>query len=389
MIEQQERGYSSVGGKCVCRKCISNKSIQKFIKENLTSDHCDYCNTTKKTLIAADMDDVIGFILDGIYTEWSHPVDCMGRADGDWVGEYTDSDDLINGHLWDDLNIENDELIEDIIYSFDDDQWCKRDPYGLNPHERDFYTWERFSNLTKHQIRYVFFRINNSDEYDEIGEPFEILERIGTIISELKLIKSLPKNTQFFRARPHNNDENYNTVEELGPPPKEKTRPNRMSPAGIIMFYGALDQKTAIDEVFESNSYVTTATFKALKKLNIIDLTSIPQTPSLFDEEHRYLRNAVIFLRKFIKDITRSIPRNGIEDIEYVPTQIVTEYFRHIYYATFRQRIDGIIYPSSRDKAGKNCVLFIDQKKCTQDNRQKSNEDLLCLITGTIKKIKF
>jgi hypothetical protein len=388
-MEQQERGYSSVGNKFVCRKCIGNKSIQKFIKENLKSNHCDYCNTTMKSLIAADLDDVIGFILDGINTEWEHPVDCMGRDEGDWIGNYIDSDDLIRGHLWDDLEIENDQLNQDIIDSFNDDEWCELDPYALRPHEHDYYTWEQFSDLTKYQIRYVFFRTRNSRKYDEIGEPYKILERIGSIISELELIKTWPKNTQLFRTRPHNNDEDFTQVEDLGPPSKEKTRPNRMSPAGIVMFYGALDQKTAIAEVFENNSYVTIATFKTLKRLNVLDLTSKLQVPSLFDQEHRYLRNAIIFLREFIQDITKPIPRNGIEDIEYVPTQIVTEFFRHIYKTKFKKKIDGIIYPSSRDKNGKNCVLFVDQKKCTQDNRSKSNEDLLCLTTNTIKKIKI
>jgi len=56
--------------------------------------------------------------------------------------------------------------------------------------------------------------------------------------------------------------------------------------------------------------------------------------------------------------------RDGSEPIEYVPTQIVTEYFRHRFRLQENRRLDGILYRSSRSTNGIACVLFIDQFAC-------------------------
>ena len=45
--------------------------------------------------------------------------------------------------------------------------------------------------------------------------------------------------------------------------------------------------------------------------------------------------------------------------IEYIPTQIVTEYIR--FNPTLD--VDGIVYPSSKDSSLKNIVLFYDHKE--------------------------
>lgn len=51
---------------------------------------------------------------------------------------------------------------------------------------------------------------------------------------------------------------------------------------------------------------------------------------------------------------------DGREHIEYVPTQIITEYFRYKFATKKIEKIDGIIYPSSKDRRMNACVLFMD-----------------------------
>jgi len=57
---------------------------------------------------------------------------------------------------------------------------------------------------------------------------------------------------------------------------------------------------------------------------------------------------------------------DGYEHIEYVPTQVVTEYFRYVVPEIAIYKIDGIVYPSAKE-GGKNCcVLFFDNDECKE-----------------------
>ena len=70
---------------------------------------------------------------------------------------------------------------------------------------------------------------------------------------------------------------------------------------------------------------------------------------------------AKIFLKNFIQDLTKDISRNGQEHIEYIPTQIVTEYFRFQFNKRRKNTdIRGFIYSSSKVEDKKACVLFYD-----------------------------
>lgn len=221
------------------------------------------------------------------------------------------------------------------------------------------------------------------------------MKTIGKVANELDLIRSLPIGTEFIRARVSEKRLPI-TVKKLGPPSCDKARySNRMSPAGIPMFYGSTEEATAIAEINDrkdkAKKYITVATFKTLKAFKVLDLTKLPDFPSLFDENRRHLRAPLIFLRAFLKDFSKPIKKDGREHTEYVPTQVVTEYFRHIFRDEERDVVRGIIYPSARRKEGKSCVLFFDQRDCTQDNvRGKTPQDKrLSLIRSSVKNKKI
>ena len=138
-----------------------------------------------------------------------------------------------------------------------------------------------------------------------------------------------------------------------------------MSPAGIAMFYGSLDLETAELEVVDSSDtkrkYLTSAVFKNKESLNLIDFTKVP-TMNIFNEKLRKDYYLITFLHDFIKDLSKPIKHDGKVHIEYVPTQILTEFFRYIH-PNHRISIDGIIYPSSKNKKGKAVVLFMNHKE--------------------------
>ncbi|WP_165741461.1 RES domain-containing protein, partial [Pseudoalteromonas sp. Z1A6] len=82
----------------------------------------------------------------------------------------------------------------------------------------------------------------------------------------------------------------------------------------------------------------------------------------------------------FIKDFTKPIERADRVHIDYVPTQIVTEYFRHILSKKESMKVDGVIYPSSKNKRHKAVVIFADNEQCVEkDVTSRHIEGLLYL----------
>lgn len=272
--------------------------------------------------------------------------------EGGWQGvSVIDTFSLINDELYDELEMDIEQLKEDILNSLSDQEWCRLDPYGLRLFEENLSTWDRFCEQIMYETRYVFFR--NEDEVYKFGsiyaQPYDILETIGEAIKDLDLIRIEPGTYQFYRGRTHDDPSGFTKAEDLGPPRREKAlQPNRMSPAGIPMFYGATDEQTAIEEIRDDKDFVTIGMFENTQKLNLIDLSSKIPFPSLFDEEKRSLRNDVIFIRQFVRDLSKPLSKDLKEHIDYVPTQIVTEYFRRVYRFENVERIDGILYPSSK-----------------------------------------
>jgi RES domain len=96
----------------------------------------------------------------------------------------------------------------------------------------------------------------------------------------------------------------------------------------------------------------------------VVDFTALPVFPSLFDGGRRHLRAPVSFLRSFVKDLAAPIKKDGGEHIEYVPTQVVTEYLRHVFRTEAGDRVRGVIYQSARNGGRNCCVLFVRNKGC-------------------------
>jgi len=388
----------------VCPDCIGDYAIKDFINGNLSEKDCDYCgNASQSDDIAASLEDVVEFIIEGIQYEWDEPGNCVGwcSAEGGWVGATVlDTYDLIfEDHL--ELEVENTDLLNDIFQSLNREypQWCRKDPYGPEPGEELLLNWSRFADQIKHHVRFVFYRTRawayGERDVLERHQPHEILNKLGEIVKDLSLIQTISINTAFVRAR-IGQKKIPASVKQLGPPPKEKAiYSNRMSPAGIPMFYGSLDEQTAISETYDKKSksgkIATVATFITRQAFKVLDLTRLPAFPSLFDEEKRHYREPLIFLRSFLKDFSKPIKKDGREHIEYVPTQVVTEYFRHIIRDEGRDTIKGIIYPSAKKKNGGSCVLFFENKDCVQDNIIPKGADnkWLMMLRASVKSIKL
>jgi RES domain len=151
----------------------------------------------------------------------------------------------------------------------------------------------------------------------------------------------------------------------LGPPSPEFAKQNRMSPAGIVMTYVSEEAATALDETADEPGTYAIGQFRTLRDITILDLAQLPPIPSLFAEIPDTLEydphEALIFLHRLAEDISRLIERDDRVHIEYVPTQVVTEFLRTAKMPD-KRRLDGIRYRSSRRSRGTSLVLFADPR---------------------------
>ena len=89
----------------------------------------------------------------------------------------------------------------------------------------------------------------------------------------------------------------------------------------------------------------------------------MPDAPSIFDGVEANLeRPAITFLHEFVADLTKPIVKDGSEHVEYVPSQVVTEYVRYRLVGKIGEPILGIRYRSARVQNGVGCVLFFAQE---------------------------
>lgn len=131
------------------------------------------------------------------------------------------------------------------------------------------------------------------------------------------------------------------------------------------MFYAALDKNTALAETTYGNrdkkfSEATIATFELTEDLLVLNLVKLPPVPSIFDgDEANFDRPTLLFLYDFVRDFTQPVEKDGREHVEYVPSQVVTEYVRYRLVEKVGQPVQGILYGSARTTEGTGCVLFL------------------------------
>jgi hypothetical protein len=230
------------------------------------------------------------------------------------------------------------------------------------------HTWANFSHTVKHEIRFVF-----AGSEGPAASVRNFLELIGNYATDVGgLITEVPVSTDLYRARtvfgriyPGRMDLPTSAV-DLGPAPSEKAGANRMSPAGVTMFYAAADESTALNEIAAYNvaEYAVVGTFRPARPLRMLNLQANASEFDLspFDEEHLELRGLLMFFAEFRTHISAAITPDGREHVEYVPTQILSEYFRH----AVTPRLDGIIFASSH--RGVNYVVFATGENVVDDD---------------------
>ncbi len=137
------------------------------------------------------------------------------------------------------------------------------------------------------------------------------------------------------------------------------------------MFYASAAPETAIKEIAAHGlyNYARIGTFKNQRPLKVLDLTSVPRRPSPFDMENRSKDGLLEFFRDFGRNVTQPVIPDGREHIDYVPTQVVTEFFRW----APEQELDGIKLKSAQDGEDTFVLFFSEEDVADEGRSQKTS----------------
>lgn len=269
--------------------------------------------------------------------------------------------DLLN---WIGLVTKNLTLNEAIEECFDTSQeWIRHNPLSFTDGEWVSFFWKSFCDTIKSKRRFTI------DEYEFEGDYYgdtlsykDVINRIFSAIKDAQMCITLPQGTRLYRSRPFDKKPQILEFNDLTSAPNEYAKQNRMSPAGISMFYSSLQAKTNLAELGQTEGVIVTGRFTLKKDVRILDLTNLPSLSYWGKGDIGEME----FLHDFSKEVSRPIDQDDRIHIEYLPTQAFTEYIRYRFKDHNGTSLDGIMFNSSKPNAGKNVVLFCNQPESSE-----------------------
>jgi len=351
----------------VCAKCFGDEDIRGYIHGFNGPPGCSFCGlsdapTAPLDLVAEHMRACLtqfyGFAVNQLPYE---------SKEGGYQGEHWNTFELLLEVLTLDLPREHDDiLLSTLSDRITEELWCRYDWLSLDYDEELKFSWRQFCHKIQYERRFFFDlpqpMTDQEDQFSRIDRegfsPLELLYEIIRLAEEFDLIRALEAGTKFFRARPCVAGQPYQTAEQLGPPPAEKAvQANRMNPPGIPMMYSAETASIAGRET--RSAFVTVGRFEIERDIRVLDLADLPEIPGIFSGVERRIRLGLIFFHAFSRKIARPVDRTDRINIEYIPSQVVTEFIRDT--KVNGQPIEGIRYPSTFDQNIRNLVLFANQ----------------------------
>lgn len=164
---------------------------------------------------------------------------------------------------------------------------------------------------------------------------------------------------------------------EMGTPPLSLRRAGRMNAAGIPVFYGALEEQTAVAELRPAvGAELCVAAFQLIRPMYVLDFTRFTGSGkqiNMFSLNYLKRKTQWSFMLSFANEISRPILPSD-EHLEYVPTQVVAEYLASmaIKWNGKDVNIEAIVFRSAQRPEGRNIVVLGDaaiQKKENQSKR--------------------
>ena len=377
-----------------CGHCVTEGFMLATLEPVDSKDEklaCDFCEdySSEDDDLLFDVDDLAELIDHAVWSYFAAPEDILFRDKENpsgWSHEPDWGADVIRNEIPEFSG--NDNLIDFIADKWSEHHLVKREFMQLDFHEALTAAWDKFSQIVMHESRY-FVQSKPVGYTDHMGSEIpgqEFLQTVDRTIRSLGLIRTVNPSEEFlfYRSRITEPDDKPTTAGKLGSPPYEYAKySNRMSPAGIPMFYGGTSEATAIAETVQSwenkPALLTTSCWRPATTLRLLDLRQPQGITSFYDTEHEQHREGQLFLRGFANDLSQPVGKDGYEHVDYAPTQVLTEYFRRVFeleesegeeveedysmYSDWNVGIHGIIYKSSILEGGDCVVIFANPEQ--------------------------
>lgn len=347
----------------VCAQCVNDVELQRWIAGHASERVCDVCGRRGRRAIAAPFDEFAAHFRQCIESEYEDSAEHNPWDEGAYVFPYMDGNEVLDdvGDVTD-----SDRLRDALVGVLDDVPWVRQDFLWESRHELLRGGWREFVQLIKHRTRFLFFSREPRDEYSREITAAGMLDALGEVLNELGCLQVLPAGTRLYRVRVHPAAARLSAMTHFGaPPPEAVTRANRMSPVGISMFYAALDRHTAVAETWgtlnaaeREGQRATLAIFELTRDVRVVDLVSLPPLPTIFTPlTTMESRSPVTFLHELAAEFAAPIAREHAELLEYVPTQVVTEFVRYRF--SPERPAEGLCFRSARRASSSNVALFL------------------------------
>jgi hypothetical protein len=354
----------------VCPDCFGAAGLQRRIKEvrpSFPDAPCDFHPSKKGVPISA-----VAKIVDPVFRNQ--------YTFGDYHPLYDEfNGDDLSGTLYDLTEADDHRVVTALAEALikDDDYWPPdgEDAFYITDgfyvkndavYEEHSQTWRHFRREILHAQR--FFSQNALGSLHEIFDGLHLL-RDDSNSPAVYVLEPGDEAVQIYRARKANSiGEREQIVQDpasqLGPPPEKLRRAGRMNPSGILAFYGAFDLDTCVAELRPAvGETVISAKFKLTRPILVLDTTKFsgrPKAINIFASTHVTRLRLWKFMTTFMNEIARPcLP--GDEHLDYVPTQVVSEYLTHLHKIKRGEKegtIDAIIYRSAQNGNGKNIAIF-------------------------------
>ena len=244
----------------VCADCFGDKPLKECVIQNVDSVSCSFCGRHSSSSIAAPLPPIVDHILSCVKRDYDSAVSTLpfdshyGFRGKTWLGV-----ELLRDEIQISFQHENQRLYNVLANSLGHvTLWCRRNPLQLRQDDALTYTWWLFCREVKHRRRYFFegddlsWTAKDPNVRTPAGglRPADILRSVTQAIHDFGLVRTLDAGATFYRARAQTKGGVLTSGRDFGPPPVAfATNSNRMSPAGIVMFYGSTEVETASAEV--------------------------------------------------------------------------------------------------------------------------------------------
>jgi hypothetical protein len=250
------------------------------------AENCSFCESTR----SASFNSLLNPFVDGVrfaYEDVLNVLSYVSSEEGFVGGSSIDTWDLLHEELFE--VFDNSEISDHLYSGMDDRTWVRRGEPRRDVDDVLRDAWGRFCHEIKHETRYVFWwtqatvaDLEEEETYGEVG-PTRVLFHVGNSIEELDLFTHFKEGKELFRARTYSKPPAIPwKAGDLGTPPLDRSRQgNRMSPAGIPMFYGAesLDVAMAEVSVRTEDRQASAGRFTTTRSCRVVDLTKLPSIP--------------------------------------------------------------------------------------------------------------